>query len=231
VWRALLLALTLTALVTGSAEAASVRDAHGDTAAVVIARNPRLEQLALTPADTRRAEHGLLKLADLSALPPGWRPLSTSPDASGPVCPWQDYSYFTLTGRGEADFQPTKVGSAGFVGSSVELFSSSSQASGKFTIDIHPGTVGCESSALKKALGPGLKIVSARALALPGLGERSVDYAFEYAVVGQSRTIYVNIVEFVRGSAVGMLETTNFNDAGNVSTRLRLAQTMDMRLR
>ena len=95
--------------------------AVGSTAASAAARSPRLEHLALTPADNRIAAGAQVRKSDLTGIPPGWLPLSTTPDNSAPVCSWQNYAPYTLTGRAEADFQPTKVGHAGFVGSSIDI--------------------------------------------------------------------------------------------------------------
>src|SRR4051794_19746307 len=119
----------------------------GLSASSANARDPRLEHLDLSHADMQRDSAALLRRSDLKAVPPGWRPLMTQPDNSAPICPWQDYSSYTLTGRGEADFQPTKIGEAGFVGSSVYIYATPADAVGKFTVDIHPGTVSCEAEA------------------------------------------------------------------------------------
>jgi hypothetical protein len=195
------------------------------------ARSPRLERLSLTPADTRLAKVALLRKADLANMAPGWLPLSTTPDNSAPVCSWQDYSRFTLTGRGEADFQPTKVGRAGFIGSSVDIYATSADALGKFTVDTHPGTVACEAEALRKALGPTLKTTSARRFAVASLGDHAVGYEFVYEQPkGTPKRIYIHILEFARGRGVGVLSTTDFNAPGDTGTRLALARLIDARL-
>src|ERR1019366_2510364 len=140
------------------------------------AQDPRLEHLALNKADMRRASGALLRQSDLSGVPPGWRPLATVPDSDQLVCPWQNYSRYTLTGRGEADFQPTKIGNAGFFGSRVDVLATTRDAVGKFDVDTHPGTVACEAEALRKAFGAQLKTVSARQLPSPNVGEHAVVY-------------------------------------------------------
>ncbi len=195
------------------------------------ARSPRLERLSPTPADTRLAKAALLRKDDLSNVAPGWLPLSTIPDNSAPVCPWQDYSRFTLTGRGEADFQPTKVGRAGFIGSSVDIYSTSSDALGKFTVDIHPGTAACEAEALRKALGPNLKTTSSRRFTITSVGDRAVGYEFVYEQPkGTPKRIYIHILEFARGRGVAVLDTTDFDAPGSTATRLALARLIDARL-
>lgn len=196
------------------------------------ARSPRLERLALDRSDMHRAASALLRRSDLAGIPPGWRPLSTTPDDSAPICPWQDYSRYTLTGRGEADFQPTKVGSAGFVGSSVEVLATSDEASGRFGADTHAGTVSCEAEALRKAFGSQLETASARQLASPKLGDHAFAYEFVYEQPkGTPKRIYVNIIEFVRGREVAVLDTTNFDAPGSQATRVALARAIDQRLR
>jgi hypothetical protein len=199
-------------------------------ASPALARSPRLERVALAQADMRRASSALLRQGDLAHVPPGWRPLTTTPDDSAPVCPWQNYSSFTLTGRGQADFQATKLGGAGFVGSTIEILASEKDALGKFAVDTHPGTLSCESEALRKALGPGLTTVTARQTT-PKVGEHAVGYEFVYSQAkSTSKTIYVNMLEFVRGRAVAVLDTTNFDTPGSEQTRLGLARDIDRRL-
>jgi hypothetical protein len=203
--------------------------ALGAIASPAFGRNPRLERLALAKADMHRASSALLRRSDLAHLPPGWRPLVTTPDGSGPICPWQDYSHFTLTGRAESDFQPTKVGDAGFIGSTIEIFSSPKDALGTFAVDIHPGTLACETKALRNALGAGLTTIMARE-SKPAVGKHAVAYAFGYSQTHDPKRIYVNILEFVRDRAVAILETTNFNTPGSGQTRLALARKIDARL-
>jgi hypothetical protein len=200
--------------------------------APVAARNPRLERLSLSSADMRSAAAGLLRQADLANVPPGWRSLSTTPDNGEPVCAWQNYSAYTLTGRAVGDFQPVKVGDAGFIGSSVDVYRSAADALGKFTVDLHPGTASCEGEALRKAFGATLKTVSARQLQISTLGEHAVGYEFVYAQAKRSPSrIFVDLIEFVRGRDVALLETTSFNKAGNTATRLSLARIIDGRLK
>src|ERR1017187_9162794 len=80
------------------------------------AQGSRLEHLALNQADMRRASGALLRQSDLSGVPPGWRPLATVPDSDQLVCPWQNYSRYTPTGHGEADFQRQRSGMPGSSG-------------------------------------------------------------------------------------------------------------------
>jgi hypothetical protein len=195
------------------------------------ARSPRVEHLALVKGDVKLATAALLRESDLARVPPGWRPLSSSPDNSTPICPWQDYSALTLTGRGESGFEPKVVGGAGFVGSTVDIYSSVEGARGRFVIDTHPGTASCEAEALRKAFGAGLVTTEALQLTAPKAGERAVAYRFGFEQAGRApKRIYVNLIEFVRGRAVAVIETTNFDTAGSGSTRLVLARLVDARL-
>ena len=200
-------------------------------AASAAARNPRLEQIALNRADGRFASAALLRQVDLVGVSPGWRRLTTIPGDAGPICPWQNYSAYTVTGRAEADFQPVTVGDSGFIGSSVDLFASTGDALGKFTMDTHPGTASCEGEALRKAFGSRLNTASARRLPAPRLGVHAAAYEFVYSQSNRTPArIYVDIVEFVRGRAIGLLETTNFNRPGDSAGRLRLARLIEERL-
>ncbi len=205
--------------------------ALGSTATSAAERSPRLERLALTPADNRLAAGAQVRKSDLAGIPPGWLPLSTTPDNAAPVCSWQDYAAYTLTGRAEADFQPTKVGHAGFVGSSVDILATPADANGKFTVDTHPGTGACEAEALRKAFGSSLKTTSARQLKLDNLGDHAVGYAFAYEQPnGTPKRIYVTIIEFVEGRGIATLSTTDFDTNGSMATRLTLAHLIDKRL-
>ena len=202
------------------------------TGTAVAARSPRLEHLALTPADNRLAAAAQVRKSDLAGIPPGWLPLSTSPDNAAPVCSWQNYARYTLTGRAEADFQPTRVGHAGFVGSSVDILATPADAIGKFTVDTHPGTAACEAEALRKAFGRSFKTTSARRLKLDNLGDHVVGYAFAYEQPnGTPKRIYVTIIEFVQGRGIATLSTTDFDSDGSMGTRLTLAHLIDNRLR
>jgi hypothetical protein len=207
--------------------------AVGALASTASARSPKLERLALTPPDMRLASAALLRKADFAGIKPGWSALQTTPDNSAPICPWQNYSKYTLTGRGEADFQPTKVGRAGFVGSTVDILATPADAIGKFTNDSHPGTAACEGEALRKALGGSkLKTISERQLASPSIGEHAVAYEFAYLQpAGTPKRIYIHVIEFVRGRAVGAVLTTDFDAPGAMATRLRLARLIDGRLK
>jgi hypothetical protein len=196
------------------------------------AQGSRLLHLALNQADMRRASGALLRQSDLSGVRPGWRPLETEPDSDQLICPWQNYSRYTLTGHGEADFQPTKLGNAGFVGSRVDILATTRDAAGKFGVDTHPGTVACEAEAIRKALGAQLKTVLARQLPSPNVGEHAVVYRFVYEQAKRTpKRIYLTIIEFLRGRGVGVLSTTDFDAPGDETTRVILARLMDARLK
>jgi hypothetical protein len=196
------------------------------------AQGSRLEHLALNQADMRRASGALLRQSELSGVRPGWRPLATVPDSDQLVCPWQNYSRCTPTGHGEADFQPTKIGNAGFFGSRVDVLATTRDAVGKFEVDTHPGTAACEAEALRKALGAQLKTVSARQLPSPNVGKRAVAHEFVYEQAKRSpKRIYVTIIEFLRGRGVGVLNTMNFDAPGDETKRVALARLIDGRLK
>jgi hypothetical protein len=212
------------------AVAAALAVAALSASGAAAARSPRLEHLALNASDTHMAAAALLRRSDLAGVPPGWRPLAATPDDSAPPCPWQEYSSLTLTGRAQNGFQATKLGGAGFVGSTVEIYSSAADAVGRFEVDTHAGTAGCEAEALRKALGTGLRTVAARRLTLPGLGSRATGFQFVYAQPNEPKQIYVNVIEFVHGRGVAVIDTTNFDAPGRAATRLALARAVDRRL-
>ena len=193
-------------------------------------RSPRLERLALNAADMQTARAALLRASDLAGVPPGWRPLETTPDDSAPPCPWQDYSRLTLSGRAQAGFQAAKVGASGYVGSTIDIYASRAQAQAKFEIDTHAGTVSCEAEALRKAFGSTLTTVAARQVAIRGVGERGTSFQFVYSQTKEPRRIFVDVIELVRGRGVATVDMTNFDSSGSAATRLALVHAVDGRL-
>ena len=80
------------------------------------------------------------------------------------------------------------------------------------------------------SVGSQLKTASARRLPAQ-LGDHTAEYEYIYSQPKRTPArIYVDIVEFVRGRAIGLLETTNFNRPGSPAERLRLARLIEGRL-
>jgi len=164
-------------------------------------RDPRLEKLALTSADTLVAKNAALRLADLAA---GWRggqaPIE---DSLPPECPLLNFSAYTITGESEADFSQR----ASVVSSIVQVFPDHGQAVGDFQAGLKGDTVACEGAAFAHALARTAKLRSARALAAPKIGDRTA--AFRFIVQVGVNTFYADLIEFVRDRAVGGVITIN----------------------
>ncbi len=184
------------------------------------ARSPRLERLALRPADGQLAQRSIVALADLAS---GWSGGQTTSGPEGtPDCPWQNYSAFTLTGQAMSEFSHTGAQ----LQSSVQVFATHAQAIGDYAVDTKAGTATCEGEHLRRALGEGATLVSARQSPVTKLGERAT--AFRWVIKMGPNVIYLEAIEFVRGRAIGGLF------AANVGRRLAgtdiLARAMDLRL-
>jgi hypothetical protein len=184
------------------------------------ARSPRLEKLAPNAADTATAKQADVKLSDLVS---GWTGGTAKPNtSSAPDCPGQDYSPFTLTGAGETSF----THSVARIVSLVEVFPSHAQAIGDFHVDGLTGTAECEGAVFRKAFGAKAKLVSAKEVTAPSVGDTAI--AFQIAVKVGANTFYVNVIEFVRGRTIGALIT--LNPTSPLVGRETLVRLMDARL-
>jgi hypothetical protein len=162
-------------------------------------RSPRLEKLALTAADNARAKKALVRLSDLT---PGWQQRAATPDdGSAPPCGWMDFSRFTITGKAESDF---RLGAAG-VFSEIEIYASPAQARDDFKMGTRAGTATCLGAAIVKDIGATARLLSAREVAAPKIGERTVDYELAFRV-GEN-TFYAGVVAFLRDRAIGAVMT------------------------
>ena len=89
-------------------------------------RNPRLEKLALNPADMALAKKAVVQRSDLVA---GWKGGAMTPDGSAPPdCKWMDYSAYTMTGRSDVRFTQ----GYSLISASVQVFPNRAQALGDF---------------------------------------------------------------------------------------------------
>ena len=205
------------------------------TAAVVLAgvasaaRDPRLEQLALRPADMSLARSAIIRAGDLGA---GWRPRTTpAEDASPPDCKGTDYSPFTITGQAQTQFDHA----GGSVLSRVEIYRSHRHALGDFAVDDRPGSAACEGNALRRdiarsARGVTVKLLSAKRLKRPAVGQRSLAYRFVVGISGTRTNVklYVDLVGFVRDRAIGSVLVVA--PAAPLAGATTLAQTIESRL-
>lgn len=180
--------------------------------------SPRLQRLALTPRDTKIAKSATLRLSDLT---PGWKGGSGKPDNSPPDCN-KNFSAYTITGNAEADFTQGYAA----ITSTIQLFPNKKQALGDFGVDTPPGIVACEGKTMSAASGKSAKLVSARQVAPPPVGDRAAAYDFAERVDGV--TFYVDAINFVRGRAYASLITLDPDAALPGGTLL--AKLMDKRL-
>jgi hypothetical protein len=166
------------------------------------ARNPRLERLALRPADGAFARGAVLRSADLGS---GWKTTTVRPDdTAAPDCPWQDYSRFTITGQ--AQTRSSRSGAS--VTSRVEVYRSRRDALGDLAVDAKHRTAACEGAALRRswsASGVPTRLLSARRLRAPGVGQKSLAFRIVLGVRGkgsqQRLRVYVDLIAFVRDRA------------------------------
>jgi len=169
-------------------------------ATVAVAGKPRLEKKRLRPADMALAKRTTLRATD---LPRGWtrtRPQQASNEL--PTCPGvdMDFSRFTITGMARSAFQS----GAATAESQVEVFVSRSDAVRDFRKGTSAPVLRClgrwlRNEAAKQA--PGARLVSARLISRPRLGQQAVLYRVVMDVptsVGRIR-VYVDIVGFQRG--------------------------------
>jgi hypothetical protein len=180
--------------------------------------SPRVQKLAPTPADTRAAKAATLRLSDLTS---GWKGGSAKPDNSAPDCK-KNFSAYTITGDAEADFTQ----GAAAITSTVQFFPNRQQALGDFGVDTPPGIAACEGAALRSGIGSSAKLVFARQVAPPKVGDHAAAYAFAVRVHGTE--FFIDVINFVRGRAYGSLITLD-PDAPLPGSTL-LATLMDRRL-
>ena len=175
-------------------------------------RNPRLEKLALRPADTALARRAAVQPSDLGA---GWTRIRTNPaEASPPTCPGYkpDFSAFTITGQAESAFQRR----GGSILSRIELYASRADARGDYAISTERPAAACLGLTLRRqlaatSLGFDAEVASARRVAAPRVGERSAAYRI---VVTLSRgsvhaNVYVDVLVFLKGRAIAGLFFTS----------------------
>jgi hypothetical protein len=172
------------------------------------ARDPRLEQLELRPADSRLAKQATVQPSDLS---PGWKRLrAVANSQQAPDCPGYrpDFSKFTITGQGDSEFS-SKDGAASIV-SHVEVYATKAHARGDFSLSTLPPVARClglmfRREAAKDLSGFTLRVLNSRRVAAPRLGERSAAYriVIELAQGGTRVKVYIDAVAVLRGRSIG----------------------------
>ena len=183
------------------------------------ARSPRLERLALRAGDTTLARNAMLRRAD---LPAGWSQATGADSEDAPPCNW-NLSRFTITGRSGATF--TRSGQA--IYAEVDVFPTAAQAQGDYGIQVDPKSLACEGEYLRTSFGSATKLVSARVLASPGLGDRSAARRWTFDANGT--TVTVDLLALVRGRAnVGLFALSR---TGAIPGTAELLRRVDQRLR
>jgi hypothetical protein len=161
---------------------------------------PRLEQKRLRPADMALAKRVTLRAADVGR---GWtRTTPQRPSTELPTCPGvdMDFSRFTITGTARSAFELRGA----TVESQVEVFKSRADATGDFRKGTSAPVLRCLGRWLRdeaEKQAPGVRIVSARLLSRPRLGDRAVLYRVVMNVPTQAGTVrvFVDLLGFQRG--------------------------------
>jgi hypothetical protein len=169
-------------------------------AAVAQGGPPRLEQKRLRPADMALAKRVTLRAADVGR---GWtRTTPEKPSTELPTCPGvdMDFSRFTITGTARSAFELRGA----TVESQVEVFKSRADATGDFRKGTSAPVLRCVGRWLRdevKKEAPGVRLVSARLLSRPRLGDRAVLYRVVMDVPTQAGNVrvFVDLLGFQRG--------------------------------
>jgi len=168
----------------------------------------RPEQKSLRSADVALAKRTTVRAADLTS---GWvrgRPYPSSDEKLD--CPGVDldFSRFTITGTARTKFD--RPGAS--IESYVEVYKSRTDAAGDFRKGSRPGALACIARLLdKEARRDGRsRVVAARSLADPRVGERAMAYRIVLSVATSSRAVrvYVDFLGFQRGRTAVLLAFT-----------------------
>lgn len=189
----------------------------------------RPEQERLRPADIALAKRTTVGAADLASA---WvrRTPTQSPDQKLD-CPGVDldFSRFTITGTARSKFERA----GGSIESYVEVYKSRVDAAGDFRKGSRPGVLACIAQLIdKEARRDGKsRVVAARALAGPRVGEQAMAYRVVLSVAtgdGAVR-VYVDFLGFQRGRTAALLA---FTGAGApITGRVPLARAVAARAR
>jgi hypothetical protein len=177
-------------------------------AAAAGARDPRLETLDLHSGDMRLAKQAVVQRSDLGA---GWtraRPTPSDQQAA-PDCPSYrpDFSKFTIAGQAESQF--SSQGGLVSVLSRVEVYASRRHAQGDFALSTLPPVARCLGVMLRRETptpeGFTHKLVSARRVGTPRLGERAAGYRLvsELSKHGTAVRLHTDVVIVLRGRSIG----------------------------
>jgi hypothetical protein len=167
----------------------------------------RPEQERLRPVDVALAKRTTVRTSDLAS---GWvRQASTQSPDEKLDCPGVDldFSRFTITGKARSKFER----SGGSIESFVEVYKSRADAAGDFRKGSRPGVLACVARFLdKEARRNGSRVVAARSLAAPRVGERAMAYRVVLSVATDRGAVrvYVDFLGFQRGRTAALLAFT-----------------------
>jgi hypothetical protein len=177
--------------------------------AAASARDPRAEKLQLNARDNRAARAALITAADLRS---DWQRIATSNDETVPSCPGYrpDFSRFTITGKADAEY---KTDAGEVLTSHVEVYKSHADATGDYQLGAKAQVASCLGATLAKAPtgdpSVHLKVVSAKQVGAPRIGERTARYRIVLRVTGPSGSVplYVDAIVFQKGRTLALLMT------------------------
>jgi hypothetical protein len=217
--RIVALALTLVAVLTASAVAAS----------------PRSETIRLRPADVALAKRAVLKQDDVG---PDWArvPTPQGGDSQFACKSFQpDFSSFTITGQAYASFRIASPPGAQ-IDSTVAVFKTTAQAAGDFRRGAKPQLASCLADQVRRAFSrypAGVKgrLLSSKMVAAPRLGDLSAAYAVtaEISGNGQSLPVFVDVTVVQRGRSIAALVFTGMGS--RLPSRAYFAESVSGRLR
>jgi hypothetical protein len=168
-------------------------------------RDPRLERVQLRAADVALAKRITLKQSDVGA---SWRS-TRIPKSSGErlVCPGfnPDFSRFTISGKATSGFTR---GDGASIMTSVEVYTSRTDAIGDFQTGAKPVVATCLKRSLEKELNAsGLveaTVPFAGVVAAPRVGDRRIAYRIVARVAAGSTQLdlYLDVVAVQRGRSI-----------------------------
>jgi hypothetical protein len=203
------------------------------SAAAAAEPDPRREKERLTAADMALAGRIALRRSDLSGP---WQayPIPRS-DGERLTCPGfnPDLSAFTITGKATAAFADPRGSSAV---AAVEVYRTRADAIGDFRAGAKPAVAGCLRHVIEqqfRAAGDAftLRVVSARMVRAPRVGERAIAYRIVASVEagGAAVRVYLDVLGFQRGRSIVALFFTGAHRP--VPGQVRVAQAVAARMR
>lgn len=202
------------------------------TAAVAFgARDPRREQVRLTAADNALAKRALVKSGDVGA---GWKRTAVDGDEDEPTrCAGYDPDFSALTITGKARIAFVQATGSSIV-STVDVLKTRAQAASDFRLGATPAFAGCFGKLLGREFARGgvrVKIVSARMMSAPRVGEQSAAFRVVARLQsgGSPISLTMDLLAIQRGRSLAALFFTGVGKP--LSRQLELARTVSSRMR